>query len=247
MNGPVKGMNCALGCWVMAAGIGALATILLLVLGNAGIPASIFLGAVMFGATGLLTGWIFCRPLPMPGDVRMTAPMAKPAPAPTAVSPTKASPTQTAPASPSATVSSAASVTASAPLAGQAELAERKGTWKYQGDAPAAAPGSTDSAGGDVDAGVKPVMLDAPRDDGADDLKRIKGIGPKLEDLCNNLGFYHFDQIANWSDAEVTWVDQNLEGFKGRVTRDTWVAQAKLLASGAETEFSKRVDKGNVY
>ena len=46
---------------------------------------------------------------------------------------------------------------------------------------------------------------------------------------------------------EVAWVDQNLEGFKGRVTRDEWVAQAKLLAEGGETEFSKRVDKGGVY
>ena len=39
----------------------------------------------------------------------------------------------------------------------------------------------------------------------------------------------------------------NLEGFKGRVTRDDWVGQAKLLASGQGTEFSKRVDKGDVY
>ncbi|WP_371157746.1 hypothetical protein [Jannaschia sp. 2305UL9-9] len=93
----------------------------------------------------------------------------------------------------------------------------------------------------------KPKTLDAPRDGGADDLKRIKGIGPKLEQLCNRLGFWHFDQIANWTDAEVAWVDQNLEGFKGRVTRDTWVAQARQLAAGEETDFSKRVDKGGVY
>ena len=61
------------------------------------------------------------------------------------------------------------------------------------------------------------------------------------------MGFYHFDQIANWTDAEVAWVDQNLEGFKGRVSRDTWVEQAKLLAEGKETEFSARVKKGDVY
>ncbi len=97
------------------------------------------------------------------------------------------------------------------------------------------------------DEGVKPSTLDAPRDGRADDLKRIKGIGPKMEKLCNKLGFWHFDQIAAWSADEVAWVDANLEGFKGRVTRDTWVDQAKLLASGGETEFSKRVDKGNIY
>jgi NADH-quinone oxidoreductase subunit E len=57
-------------------------------------------------------------------------------------------------------------------------------------------------------------------------------VGPKLEKLCNKLGFYHFDQIAAWTADEVAWVDQNLEGFKGRVTRDNWVEQARLLASG---------------
>ena len=57
----------------------------------------------------------------------------------------------------------------------------------------------------------------------------------------------HFDQIANWTEAEVAWVNANLEGFKGRVSRDGWVEQAKILASGEDTEFSKRVDKGDVY
>ncbi|MEO1551633.1 MAG: NAD(P)H-dependent oxidoreductase subunit E, partial [Pseudomonadota bacterium] len=95
--------------------------------------------------------------------------------------------------------------------------------------------------------GTKPDALDGPRAGGADDLKRIKGIGPKLEKLCNSLGFYHFDQVANWTPDEVAWVDQNLEGFKGRVSRDNWVGQAKLLAEGGETEFSAKVDKGGVY
>ncbi|WP_273282409.1 endonuclease [Pseudooceanicola atlanticus] len=95
--------------------------------------------------------------------------------------------------------------------------------------------------------GVKPKGLDAPRDSGADDLKRIKGVGPKLEVMLNEMGYYHFDQIAAWSADEVAWVDQNLKGFKGRVSRDSWVDQASKLATGEETEFSKRVDKGDVY
>ena len=94
---------------------------------------------------------------------------------------------------------------------------------------------------------AKPQGLSAARGGVADNLKEIKGIGPKLEILCNSLGFYHFDQIAAWTTAEIAWVDDNLEGFKGRVTRDTWVAQARLLAAGGETEFSKRVEKGGVY
>ncbi|MGC8202893.1 NADH-quinone oxidoreductase subunit E [Aliiroseovarius sp. PTFE2010] len=86
----------------------------------------------------------------------------------------------------------------------------------------------------------KPRTMKAPRKSGADDLKMIKGVGPKLEQLLHTLGFYHFDQIAKWSAEEVAWVDENLEGFKGRVSRDNWVDQAKILADGGETEFSKR-------
>ncbi len=95
--------------------------------------------------------------------------------------------------------------------------------------------------------GDKPMGMDAPRDGAADDLKQIKGVGPKLEQQLNTLGYWHFDQIAGWSDSDVAWVDENLEGFKGRVSRDGWVEQAKVLAGGGETEFSKRVEDGDVY
>lgn len=94
--------------------------------------------------------------------------------------------------------------------------------------------------------GTKPKTMKAPRKAGADDLKLIKGVGPKLEALLHSMGFFHFDQIAKWTSAEVAWVDQNLEGFKGRVTRDDWVAQAAILADGGETEFSNRAKKGEV-
>jgi predicted flap endonuclease-1-like 5' DNA nuclease len=79
---------------------------------------------------------------------------------------------------------------------------------------------------------AKPQGLNAAREGGPDDLKLIKGIGPKLEKLCNSLGYFHFDQIAGWTPAEIAWVDENLEGFKGRVTRDEWVVQARDLAAG---------------
>ena len=94
--------------------------------------------------------------------------------------------------------------------------------------------------------GTKPKTMKAPRKAGADDLKLIKGVGPKLEALLHSMGFFHFDQIAKWTSEEVAWVDQNLEGFKGRVTRDDWVAQAAILADGGETEFSNRAKKGEV-
>ena len=93
----------------------------------------------------------------------------------------------------------------------------------------------------------KPRAMKAPREGGADDLKMIKGVGPKLEKMLNGMGFFHFDQIAGWTEAELAWVDDNLEGFKGRASRDGWTSQAKLLAEGRQTEFSKRVKKGDVY
>ncbi|MDJ0995469.1 MAG: NADH-quinone oxidoreductase subunit E [Dinoroseobacter sp.] len=125
----------------------------------------------------------------------------------------------------------ATKVQPSAALAGEAELASRKGTWRYAGTTTTVAD--------------KPAMLSAARAEGADDLKRIKGVGPKLETLLNSMGVYHFDQIAAWSAAELAWVDDNLEGFKGRASRDEWISQAKVLATGGETEFSSRVTKGH--
>ena len=77
----------------------------------------------------------------------------------------------------------------------------------------------------------KPVFLAEAREGGPDDLKRIKGIGPKLELMLHGMGVFHFDQIAVWTEAELAWVDDNLEGFKGRASRDNWIPQAKAFAA----------------
>jgi len=82
-------------------------------------------------------------------------------------------------------------------------------------------------------------------EDGSDDLKRIKGIGPKNEDQLNALGIFTFAQIAAWTPANVEWVEGYLS-FPGRIGREDWIGQAKQLSGGGETEFSKRVDKGEV-
>jgi predicted flap endonuclease-1-like 5' DNA nuclease len=187
------------------------------------------------------------------------APAAKTDPAPAA---SEAKPDVSA-ASAAADAEAGAQIKPSARLAGQEDLAARKGAWKYEAApkpaatkaakakaAPAAA--ATPDYDGDGKAeganeGAKPATLSEAREGGADNLKEIKGVGPKLEKLLNSMGFYHFDQIANWTADEVAWVNANLEGFKGRVSRDNWVEQAKILAAGGETEFSKRVDKGGVY
>jgi NADH-quinone oxidoreductase subunit E len=120
---------------------------------------------------------------------------------------------------------------ASAPGSASAAAAEGDESGEAERDEAGSEAGA-EALGSAIDrsAEARPEALQAPRAGGADDLKRIKGIGPKLEQQLNALGFYHFDQIAGWSEAEVAWVDDNLEGFKGRVSRDEWVAQARSLA-----------------
>ncbi|SEP70898.1 NADH-quinone oxidoreductase subunit E [Devosia sp. YR412] len=75
----------------------------------------------------------------------------------------------------------------------------------------------------------RPAALSAPRNGTADNLKQIKGIGPKIEASLNGLGIYHLDQIATWTKANVDWVDGQL-AFKGRIRRERWVEQAAEMA-----------------
>jgi NADH-quinone oxidoreductase subunit E len=92
--------------------------------------------------------------------------------------------------------------------------------------------------------GERPEAFD-PTIGTADELKRIKGIGPKNEEALNALGIFTFAQIAAWTPENVAWVEGSLS-FPGRIQREDWIAQAIELAQGGETEFSKRVDKGEV-
>ena len=96
-----------------------------------------------------------------------------------------------------------------------------------------------------VAGGTRPAGLNAPRNGKADDLQTIEGIGPVLEKLCHELGIFHFDQIAGWGASEIAWMDGNLKGFRGRVTRDKWVAQARLIAEVGVEEFRSRAKTNN--
>lgn len=78
-----------------------------------------------------------------------------------------------------------------------------------------------------------------------DDLKRIKGIGPVNEKALNALGIFKFDQIATWTPENIDWIEDSMS-FPGRIEREDWISQAVTLASGDETDFSKRVDAGEV-
>jgi len=86
--------------------------------------------------------------------------------------------------------------------------------------------------------GIKPEFLNEPQGE-KDDLKKISGIGPKLEEKLNDLGIFHYHQIAAFCPDNIIWVDDHLS-FKGRIERDDWVGQAVVLDKGEDTEFSRK-------
>ncbi len=62
-----------------------------------------------------------------------------------------------------------------------------------------------------------------------DDLKKIKGIGPKLEDMLNSVGIYTYTQLSKMTEREYDLVDEMITAFQGRARRDRWSEQAKQL------------------
>lgn len=126
---------------------------------------------------------------------------------------------------PAPTTKAAAAKSAKAPA--KAKAAAKPAAKTAAKRAPVAADGTPDN------------LLKKARAGGADDLKMIKGVGPKLEGTLNDLGIYHYDQVAALRKKEREWLDDRLK-FKGRIDRDDWVGQAKKLAKGEQTEFSKR-------
>ncbi|PTX56562.1 putative flap endonuclease-1-like 5' DNA nuclease [Litoreibacter ponti] len=283
--------GCVIASWGIAALGGALLAVLLMAVAGFSFVAAAFLGAVAFVVAALIFMWAFCRSLPAPGEVTIETPevgpkdakaeaMAEMSAKSSGGAAAKSSGSSAAASSASASAGSA-STTKSSLLAGESELATRKGEWKYDGDAdgkagkakekaakaakpkgadqatPAPAPAQVEAKAKPKKAPAKkkadaataaaesaPETLSGPRaGQTADDLKLLKGVGPGLEGTLNELGFYHFDQIAKWGAGEIAWVDSRLK-FKGRIERDDWVSQAKILAEGGETEFSKRSKKG---
>jgi predicted flap endonuclease-1-like 5' DNA nuclease len=98
--------------------------------------------------------------------------------------------------------------------------------------APVTSPASASPApsGGKALPGKRPESLPAPRGAGADDLRKIKGIGPKSEEKLNALGIYHYDQIAGWSLDNARWVGAAL-AIPGRIERGKWIQQARELVA----------------
>ncbi len=228
----------ALGSWLVALAGGLLAGVLLWVLGGWSFMQGAFAGFVVWIVFGGIISWIMSRPLPGPGEVSLGTAAEPAAPAPSTPAPAPSTPA----AAPAATASAAPAedapkVKPSKRLPGEDELAARKGEWTYEKE-----PEATKVGKGTKKAvkKVAPVasepdrpggFTDTPRDGGADDLQKITGVGPKLEETLNSLGIWHFDQVAALTKDDIAWVDERLR-FKGRIERDDWVGQAKKLASG---------------
>ena len=103
-------------------------------------------------------------------------------------------------------------------------------------DLPPPTPQGLAGVGEAVAAMARPVPESVP----SDDLRKIKGVGPKLETLLNSLGVTNYSQIAAWGDDEIDRIDAQLGVFAGRIRRDDWPAQARYLEAGDMAAFEER-------
>lgn len=126
----------------------------------------------------------------------------------------------------------------------QPEAVETAATQPEPGDPPAQVP-QPEPQPAQPDPGPAPGPEPLPEQPtgGADDLGRIKGLGPKLQALLPTLGINSFAQIAALSEADLAALDPKLGPFAGRPTRDGWVEQAKYLAAGDVAGFEARFGK----
>lgn len=92
--------------------------------------------------------------------------------------------------------------------------------------------------------GIRPESVKIPESGDIDDIKEISGIGLKIEEILNSLGIYYFEQISEWTPENIDWIENYLS-LKRRVKKENWIGQAKLLAAGNHTEFSKKVKRGD--
>jgi predicted flap endonuclease-1-like 5' DNA nuclease len=210
--------------WVIGAAAGLVAFGVLVVVGKFDLFPAGAIGAAVAGAAGLFLGMPWgarsIGPIPLASDEVPDAPKAAAAPASVKAE---------------SVAQPAAFMSAAAPAA--EPVAKPKAAPKPKSEKPAAKPKAAKPAG--------PERLKAPRKGKADDLKEIEGIGPAMEKLVNSLGFYHFEQIASWSEADVALIDAEMKTFKGRISRDKWVSQAKIIVTEGLEAFRERAKTNN--
>jgi len=107
---------------------------------------------------------------------------------------------------------------------------------------PPATPAGLAGAGEAVSAVVEEAQIDAAEADAdaAPGLDRLKGVGPKLVAQLESIGVTRLDQVAAWTDSDIDRVDALLGRFQGRIRRDAWVEQARLLSAGDTAGYAAR-------
>ena len=207
------------GCWLVAFAIGAIAAIILWVFTSWGFFLPLFIGLLLMAVVGVILSNVMSRPLPSPNEQELTTPNA-PSAGDTSAATSPAPKPVVAPAPSSKAAAADAPSKAQTEAKPAANKAPAKKTAPKKKAKPAAA------------SDERPAMMtDAPEGGQAGDLKLISGVGPKLEQTLNDLGIWHYAQVAQFKKKDIAWVDERLR-FKGRIERDDWVSQAKELAKG---------------
>ncbi len=189
------------------------------------LPFLVAAGAIICIALWLLFGP--AKPTAASVEAEVTPELA--APAPKAPAPkAKASAKPTAPVKPKATAPKAEVKSPTAKTAAPKAAAPKAAKPKA---APKAAPPKTAPAKATKAA------------KGPDNLRLIKGLGPKLNTMLNDLGVTRFDQIAGLDASAVAALDAKLGAFAGRITRDNFIDQAGLLAKGDVAAFEAKYGK----
>lgn len=246
----MKNAECNGNCWIAAGIAGVLVLLFTWGVGDLSFFAGLFLGVIATLLLGALLVWLACSDRPelfgdadsqtvtdwareaadsQPGSLLVSGSLG---PEPALMTP------------PIPIVAGAMSPTRDAVQATPEAPAKAKAKAK----APVETSAETSAETG-TEAGAKPkAATRKPKADAApDDLKRIKGIGPKLSEWLHENGVTRYAQIAEWDRAAIADYAERLGRMGGRIEADDWVGQAKLLAAGGETEFSHRVDDGEVY
>ena len=153
-----------------------------------------------------------------------------PSPAPTASATRKEAPSTVPPATPMGLAGTGTAVSASVEDAQETRAEEVVDT-----------PSSTETPAPAQPQAPAPALATAALNaDGKDDLTRLKGVGPKLAAALEGLGITSLETIANWDDAEIDRVDSKLGRFQGRIRRDDWVTQARLLTGGDKAAYEAK-------
>ncbi len=77
----------------------------------------------------------------------------------------------------------------------------------------------------------------------ADDLTKISGVGEELQKRLYKFGVMQYEQIANFSDEDLTKIDEILN-FKGRIERENWVGQARDLMAESTVDEVPAEEEG---